>query len=94
MGASEVTKRAEQGRHAALETPRRTDARLVPHQQAQIQRPGVYQYPLEDIGVTPQMHAPHPAPFRRDAQTDVPAVRRVGATAVARRAPRMRRRLR
>ena len=71
----------EHGR-TALEAPGRADAAQRPHQQAEIQRAGMYQHALEDVAVTSEMDAPHPAGFREITQTVAPVVRLVGEAAV------------
>ena len=42
---------------AAREAARRPDARQPAHEQAQIQTADLHEEALEDVGVTPQMHA-------------------------------------
>src|SRR5687768_4657685 len=61
--SDERRKATIQGDSAALQTPRRADAEQLSHQQTQIERADVDQEALEDVVVTAQMHASHPAGF-------------------------------
>ena len=56
--AQEADQRADNSRRAALEAPRRTDARQLPHEQPQVEAPDVDEEPLQDVGMTAQMCPP------------------------------------
>ena len=59
--AQEADERVQKGRCAALEAPRRTDARQLPHEQPQIEAADVHEQPFQDVGMPAQMHAAHTA---------------------------------
>ena len=59
--AQEADQRVQKGGRAALEAPRRTDARQLPHEQPQIEAADVYEQPFQDVGMPAQMHAAHAA---------------------------------
>ena len=90
--AAEVDHCAAWGHGAALETPRRPDARQLPHQQPEIEAADVHEQPLQDVVVSAQMHPPHPpglVEMRVGALEPLPALPQQPVP----RAPRIRRRL-
>ena len=56
--AQEAGQRADNSRRAALEAPRRTDARQLPHEPLQVEAADVDEEPLQDVGMTAQMCPP------------------------------------
>ena len=56
--AQEVDQGTQKGR-AALEAPRRTDARQLPHEQPEVEATDVHEQAFEDIGMAAQMHPAH-----------------------------------
>ena len=59
--AQEADQRLHQRRRAALEAPRRADARQVPHEQPEIDAADLDEQPFQDVGMPAQMDAAHPA---------------------------------
>ena len=57
--AQEVDQGTKKGRRAALEAPRRTDARQLPHEQPEVEATDVHEQAFEDIGMAAQMHPAH-----------------------------------
>ena len=61
----DATERDDQGgerrRRVALEAPRRAHARQLAQEQPEVEAADVNEQPLENVGVSPQMHAAHPA---------------------------------
>ena len=57
--AQEVDQGTKKGRRAALEAPRRTDARQLPHEQPEVGATDVHEQAFEDIGMAAQMHPAH-----------------------------------
>ena len=47
--AQEADQRVQKRRRAALEAPRRTDARQLPHEQTQIEAADVHEQPFQDV---------------------------------------------
>ena len=92
--AQEVDERAEQGRHTALQAPRRPDAGQPTHQQPQVEAAGVHEHALQDVGVTPQMYAAHRARLVEMGKGTFQALAALAQQPLAPRAPRMRRRFR
>ena len=59
--AQEADQRLHQRRRAALEAPRRADARQVPHEQPEIDAADLDEQPFQNVGMPAQMDAAHPA---------------------------------
>ena len=59
--AQEADQRLHQRRRAALEAPRRADARQVRHEQPEIDAADLDEQPLQNVGMPAQMDAAHPA---------------------------------
>ena len=55
--AQEADQRLHQRRRAALEAPRRADARQVPHEQPEIDAADLDEQPFQDVGMPAQMDA-------------------------------------
>ena len=54
--AQEVDQGTKKGRRAALEAPRRPNARQLPHEQPEVEATDVDEQAFEDIGMAAQMH--------------------------------------
>ena len=63
--AQEADQRLHQRRRAALEAPRRADARQVPHEQPEIDAADLDEQPFQDVGMPAQMDADGCAEFRQ-----------------------------
>ena len=50
----------EHGHRAAVEAPRRADARQLPHEQPEIEAADMHEHTLQDVGLPAQMRAAHP----------------------------------
>ena len=61
--APEGRKEGEKGRPVALKHSRLAKSRKLPHEQPEIEARDVKQKSLEDVGMSPQVHSPHPARF-------------------------------
>jgi hypothetical protein len=48
-------------RRATLDAPRRAYLGQLPQEQPEVEPADMYEQTLEDVGVSPQMHATHPA---------------------------------
>lgn len=57
--AQDVFQGVKKGSSAALEAPRRADARQAANEQAEIEAADVHQEALPDVGVSPQMYPAH-----------------------------------
>ena len=91
--APEVEARAETGRQAALEAPRRADADQPTHQQAQVEATRGHEHPFQNVGMSPQMPPAHRARFIERRKGPFQAFAPVAQEALAP-GPRIRRRLR
>ena len=54
---------------SALEAPRRSVSRQFPHYEAQVERAGMNEQPLDDVVVTPQVSSSHAAGFIHMSKT-------------------------
>jgi hypothetical protein len=71
----------------ALEPARLAHAHDLAQDQAQMERSGVNQEPLQNAGVVAEMRAPHAAGLVKDARTSAPPIRRADAEAACRAVP-------
>ena len=56
--------RADDSRRAALEAPRRTDARQLPHQEPDVKAAHLHEQTFQDVRMPPHVHTAHPAGLR------------------------------